>query len=131
MSGNLPIGAMSPLPFSAPAHSAGPAAPASTRSFASALAGSPTSPAPVPGAPTEFLPGAAGMQPLIPLATRLPVAAGDSFAGRALAAADLSLAGWPPVTERVAVPVASAATLDQTAAILPSDRMSRWVPGRV
>ncbi len=130
MNGHLPVGTVSSLPLSAPAHSAGSAAPASTRSFASVLAGSPA-PGPRSGAPTEFLPGAARTQPLIPLATCLPVAAGEQFAGRSLAAADLSVAGWPPVTERVAVPVATAATLDQTAAILPPDRMSRWVPGRV
>jgi hypothetical protein len=130
MSGNLPIGAMSPLPFSAPAYRAGTSAPVSARSFAAVLAGAP-SPAPVPSAPTGVLLDASRTQPLIPLALRLPVAAGDQFAGRALAAGDLSMAGWPPVAERVVVPVATAATPDQASAVRPPDRMSRLVPGRV
>ena len=130
MSGNLPIGAISPLPFSAPAYRAGTSAPVSARSFASVLAGAP-SPAPAPGASVGGMHDAALAQPLIPLAIRLPVAAGEQFAGRALAAADLSVALWPPVTERVAVPVATAATSDQVDAIQPPDRMSRLLPGRV
>jgi hypothetical protein len=130
MSGNLPIGANSPLPFSAPAYRAGTSAPVSARSFASVLAGAP-SPAPAPGASAGGMHDAARAQPLIPLAIRLPVAAGEQFAGRALAAADLSVALWPPVTERVAVPVATAATSDQAHAIQPPDRMSRLLPGRV
>ncbi len=127
MNGNLPVGTVSPLPFSTPAYSTGTSAPVSARSFGAALAGAP-SPAPAPRASAAAMHDVARTQPL---ATRLPVAAGEQFAGRSLAAADLSVAGWPPVRERVAVPVASAATLDQTAAILPPDRMSRWVPGRV
>ena len=130
MNGNLPVGTVSPLPFSTPAYSTGTSAPVSARSFGAVLAGAP-SPAPAPRAPAGAMHDVARTQPLIPLATRLPVAAGEQFTGRSLAAADLSVAGWPPVTERVAVPVASVATPDQTAAILPPDRMSRWVPGRV
>jgi len=130
MNGKLPVGTVSPLPFSAPAYSGGTAAPVSARSCGVVLAGAP-SPAPAPRASAGAMHDAARTQPLIPLATRLPVAAGDSFAGRALAVADLSVAGWPPVMGRAAVPVASAAPLDQAAAILPPDRMSRWVPGRV
>ncbi len=130
MSGNLPIGAISPLPFSAPAYRTGTSAPVSARSFASVLAGAP-SPAPAPGASAGGMHDAARAQRLIPLAIRLPVAAGEQFAGRALAAADLSVALWPPVTERVAVPVATAATSDQVDAIQPPDRMSRLLPGRV
>lgn len=130
MSGNLPIGAISPLPFAVPAYRTGSSAPVSARSFASVLAGAP-SPAPAPGASAGGMHDGARTQALIPLAIRLPVAAGAQFAGRALAAADLSVALWPPVTERVAVPVATAATPDQIDAIQPPDRMSRLLPGRV
>lgn len=130
MSGNLPIGAIPPLPFSAPAHCAGTSAPVSARSFASVLAGAP-SPAPVPSASAGSMHDPAHAQALIPLAIRLPVTPGEQFAGRALAAADLSVAHWPPVTDRVAVPVATAATSDQVDAIQPPDRMSRLLPGRV
>jgi hypothetical protein len=130
MSGNLPIGASSPLPFSSPAYRTGTSAPVSARSFASVLAGAP-SPAPAPGASAGGLHDVARTQPLIPLAIRLPVAAGEQFAGRSLAAADVSVAGWPAVTERVAMPVATAATLEQVDSIRPPDRMSRLVPGRV
>ncbi len=130
MSSNLPIGANSPRPFSAPAYGAGTSPPVSARSFAAVLAGAP-SPAPVPSAPTGVVQDASRTQSLIPLAMRLPVAAGEQFAGRVLAAADLSVAGWSPVTERVAVPVATAATLDQVDATRPPDRMSRLVPGWV
>ena len=130
MSRNLSVGAISPRPFSAPAYRAGASAPLSGRSFAAVLAGAP-SPAPVPSASAGGTHDAVRAQPLIPLASRLPVAAGEHFAGRTLAAADLSVASWPPVTGRVAVPVATAAHPDQVLAIRPPDRMSRLLPGRV
>jgi hypothetical protein len=128
MNGNLPVGAVSPLSLSVPGYSARAPAPASARSFGAVLAGSPA-PGPLPSAPTQVLHDAARTRSLIPLATRLPVAAGEQFAGRALAAADLTVAGWPPVTERLAVSVA--ATRDQAHAIVPPDPMSRRVLGRL
>ncbi len=73
MSGNLPIGAIWPLPFSAPAYRTGTSAPVSARSFASVLAGAP-SPAPAPGASAGGMHDGARTQALIPLAIRLPVA---------------------------------------------------------
>lgn len=129
MNGNLPVGAVSPLSLSVPGYSTrAPAPPASARSFGAVLAGSPA-PGPLPSAPTQAMHDAARTRSLIPLATRLPVAAGEQFAGRALAAADLTVASWLPVTERLAVPVA--ATRDQANAIVPPDPMSRRVLGRL
>ncbi len=106
----------------------GAGAPHSSQAFAAALTGSP---APAPASPQAALQQASRSAPLIPLATQLSVAPGDHFAGRVLAALDVSIGGWPQVTERTVQPVAAAAPADRVVAICPPDRMNPRAPAWV
>ncbi len=129
MSGYLRAGhPLPPSPYTtAPglAGAQGHGAPHSSQAFASVLASSP-SPAPIP--PQAGFQDPARSAPLIPLANQLTVPPGSHFAGRVLAAGDVSVGSWPQVTARTAQPAATAASADRVVAICPPDRMSPRAP---
>lgn len=125
MSGSISVGPLPPLvshtsvPLHLPAQPSQPAGLAvDGTAFQALMAGSPAPAA--PGVPSPCLDptGLTRMAGLVPAARRLPVTPGPQAAGRILAAADVSMAGWPPPAAGAAS--AAAASAPQVDAVRPA-----------